>query len=329
MSELDRAAARLWVLTSAEGPGYPPRDAARARVVAIGNFDGGHRGHGAIAATARAMGAGIGGQRPGIASALTFEPHPRLHFRPEIPLFRLTQPALRARRLGRTGFDEAVILPFTGELAALPAEDFVATVLVAGLGARGVVVGEDFRFGKGRTGDADLLVREGRRHGFALAAVPPLRDETGTIISSTAIREKLAAGDILRANRMLGYAYEILGAIEHGAKRGRELGYPTANIRLDPANGLAQGIYAVRAEIESRLHDGVASFGRRPQFDNGAPLLEVHLFDFAGDLYGKTARVEFHGFIRGEARFASLDELIAEMDRDSAEARRILSSRAG
>lgn len=301
--------------------GYPPQRKGVARAVAIGNFDGAHRGHASVAAAARAANG-----TPGLeVVALTFEPHPRRFFQPEKPFFRLTQPELRAEALGRIGFDGVVVLPFDAVLAGLSHEDFVREILLERLGAEVVAVGADFHFGKGRGGTPDYLAAAGARLGFRVALVPPLTLADGTVISSSEIRLALGAGDLARANAMLGYPYAIAGEVIHGAKRGRELNYPTANIALDAANGLAHGIYAVRAHVGGQAHAGVASFGRRPQFDNGAPLLEVHLFDFAGDLYGQVMRVDFHAYLRGEAKFESLAALIAQMDRDSAEARAILA----
>jgi riboflavin kinase/FMN adenylyltransferase len=321
MNERARCDYSEWQPGAALGPGYPPAPSARSRAVAIGNFDGAHRGHAAVAAAARAA----AGPGPAEILALTFEPHPRRFFQPDRPFFRLTQPELRAESLAGIGFDGAVILPFGRALADLSAGDFVREILVARLGAAAVAVGEDFHFGKGRAGTPDFLVAEGARHGFRVALVPPLRDAEGGVISSSAIRAALAAGDLARANRLIGHAYTIEGAVIHGAKRGRDLGYPTANIALDPGCGLAHGIYAVRASGPGRRFDGVASFGRRPQFDNGAPLLEVHLLDFAGDLYGQRLRVAFHAYLRAEARFESLEALIAQMDQDRDAARRLLA----
>lgn len=303
------------------GAGYPPRPAGRARIVAIGNFDGAHLGHAAVARAARAL----GGEGAEIV-ALTFEPHPRAFFQPERPFFRLGQPEHRAALLGRIGFDAAVVLPFTAAFAALSPEAFVNEVLIKRLGATGVVVGEDFHFGKGRAGTPEFLRQSGARHGFAVRFVTPFRDAKGEVIGSSAIRAALAAGEIARANAMLGYPFAITGEVIHGEKRGRDLGYPTANIRPEPGFGLAHGIYAVEAIVGGHIHPGVASYGRRPQFDNGAPLLETHLFDFKGDLYGQTMTVRFIGYIRPEAKFDSLDALIARMDIDSREAREILKS---
>ncbi len=234
-------------------------------------------------------------------------------------------PEQRQNRLASIGFEALALIPFTAELASTSAEGFVQHLLVERLGAAGVVVGQDFHFGKGRQGTPDFLAEAGHRHGFAVRFVEPYRDETGAIVSSSAIRAALAEGDLATARRMLGHAYAVSGEVIHGAKRGRELGYPTANIALDAGNGLRHGIYAVRIEIDGEPRAGVASFGRRPMFDNGAPLLEVYVIDFSGDLYGKRVTVSFEAFLRGEARFDSLEALIRQMDADQAEARRILS----
>jgi riboflavin kinase/FMN adenylyltransferase len=305
---------RAGLRQNAAEPGLSP-------VFCIGNFDGAHRGHAAIVSAARNLVAA----RHAEIWALSFTPHPRLFFRPGMPLFQLTPPPLRLERLAAIGFDGLVELAFNAELAGMSAENFVRDVLVNGLHASGVVVGDDFHFGKNRLGTPDYLAIAGRELGFATSFVPPFRDEGGAVISSSAIRMALGDGDLATADRMLGYAFEIIGPVIHGAKRGRELGYPTANIALDPACGLKHGIYAVRVRLDGATLNGVASFGRRPMFDNGAPLLEVFVLDFSGDLYGKTLRVSFEAFLRGEENFDSLETLIRQMDADQAEARRLLA----
>jgi riboflavin kinase / FMN adenylyltransferase len=291
-----------------------------APVLCIGNFDGAHRGHAVLAGEGRRLANSLKAD----VLALSFSPHPRRFFRPEAPLFQLTPPPLRHERLAAIGFDGLVELAFDAELANMSAEDFVCDILVNNLHASGVVVGENFHFGKNRMGTPDFMAEAGRQFGFETRFVPPLSDESGEVISSSAIRAALERGDLQTANRMLGYAFEIIGPVIHGAKRGRELGYPTANIALDPACGLKHGIYAVQVRLDGATLQGVASFGRRPMFDNGAPLLEVFLLDFSGDLYGKTMRVSFEAFLRGEAKFESLGALIRQMDADQTEARRIL-----
>lgn len=306
-----------------------PRDlppAFRGAAIAIGNFDGVHLGHRAVISAARSLSDG----KPVLA--LTFEPHPRALFAPGEPIFRLTEPDLQAERLAEAGADGRIVLPFTTTLASMSAEAFVETILCRRLSAGVVATGRDFRFGKGRGGDAALLAREGESRGFAAVAVPPVV-LGGEIVSSTAIRRALEQGDAARANAMLGAPWRVRAPVRHGEKRGRELGYPTANLKLPDGCRLRHGIYAVRARVADGgtepWRDAVASFGRRPTFDDGAPLLEVHLFDFSGDLYGRQLEVAFFGFLRGEERFGSIEALVAQMDEDSRQARALLAALAG
>jgi riboflavin kinase/FMN adenylyltransferase len=293
-------------------------------VVAIGNFDGLHRGHATVVERARALAARL--VRP--ALILTFEPHPRAFFRPEEPFFRLTSPAIRARAARRLGLAGAVTLSFDAGLAGTPAEGFIADILVGRLGVAGVVCGEDFHFGRGRTGSAGMLRAAGAAHGFAVETVAEVAEADGERISSSAVREALSEGDVVHANRLLGWRWCVDGVVRHGEKRGRELGFPTANMQLDPGCGLKHGIYAVRAEVDTTVIDGAASWGRRPVFDNGAPLIETFLFDFSGDLYGKAMTLEFVGFIRGEANFPSVEALVRRMHADVAEAKAKLAAAA-
>ena len=293
--------------------------------IAIGNFDGVHRGHLAVidAVEALARGSQAGPHhRPRPAIALSFEPHPRSLFRPDEPLFRLTPPALKARLLERTGLDALVTLTFDRALAGMTAEEFLEELVVRRLGAHAVAVGYDFHFGKDRRGTPEFLVQHGRALGLDIAIVAPTR-ESGEAVSSSAIRRALAAGEITRANRLLGHEWSVLSTVVHGEKRGRELGFPTANMALDPQCGLALGIYAVRAVIDGVVHAGVASFGRRPTFDNGPPLLETFVFDYSGDLYGKEIEIAFVGYIRGELKFDSIDALVERMNEDSRIARQM------
>jgi riboflavin kinase/FMN adenylyltransferase len=289
-------------------------------VVAIGNFDGVHRGHRAVIAAARARGDALG--RP--AAALTFEPHPRSFFRPQEPLFRLTDERAKLRLFAASGLDGAIVLRFDAALAEPTPESFVNDILLHRLGISGAAVGFDFRFGRARAGTPELLASEGARRNFTVDVVPAVEIE-GQRISSGLIREALAAGRVEEANALLGYPWFVSGEVVHGDQRGRELGYPTANMRLDPACGLRHGIYAVRIGIGERRYDGVASFGRRPMFDVGTVLLEVFLFDFAGDLYGQTIDVAFLAWIRQELSFPSVDELVRRMDDDSRRARAALA----
>lgn len=290
-------------------------------VLAIGNFDGLHRGHRAVTDAALAMGRTLG--RPVVL--LTFEPHPRAFFRPDVPLFRLTDTAAKARLAERLGLDGMIVLSFDRALASESADAFIADILIGRLGLTGAVVGFDFQFGARRAGTPQSLAEAGARLGFSVEIVPEQK-EGDEGISSTLIRAKLGEGDVAEANRLLGHDWFIVGEVIHGRKVGRTIGYPTANIRLAEDCGLKHGIYAVWLTLGGRRLPGVASFGRRPTFDNGAPLLEVFAFDFDGNLYGETVEVAFVGFIRGEEKFDSVEALVAQMDRDSANARALLAA---
>lgn len=292
----------------------------KGAVVALGNFDGVHRGHRAVIDLACRRAASLG--KP--AAALTFSPHPREFFKPDVPLFRLTDDRNKLRLLAATGLNGAILMSFNAALASTSAEDFIGKILVGRFGISGAVIGFDFHFGKNRVGSPEYLRQQGAVHGFSVDVAPPLEDE-GRPVSSGTIRVALGEGKVIEACELLGAPWFVSGEVIHGEKRGRELGYPTANIRLDPACGLKHGIYAVRASVDGELIDGVASFGRRPTFDNGAPLLEVFLFDYAGDLYGKTIDVAFISWVRREQRFASIDELKRHMDADAVQARTALA----
>lgn len=299
-------------------------DALRGAVVAIGNFDGVHRGHQAVLERARQMAAAAGVP----AVALTFEPHPRSLFRPDQPIFRLTPPPLKARLLKAVGLDGLITARFDHAFAGLSAQAFVDTVLGDRLGARHVLIGWDFHFGKARAGTPAFLAEAGPAAGFTVDITAPLADDTGGAISSSRVRDALAAGDVATANALLGWRWRVTASVRHGDKRGRELGFPTANMRLPDDCALAHGIYAVRVETGGRRVDGVASFGRRPTFDNGAPLLEVFLFDFSGDLYGRDLTVTLVEYLRPEWRFASIDGLIDQIARDCEKARHCLAQTA-
>jgi riboflavin kinase/FMN adenylyltransferase len=298
-----------------------PSHALDGAVVAIGNFDGVHRGHRAVIAAALARAAALG--RP--AAALTFEPHPRAFFRPDEPLFRLTDERAKLRLLAGSGLSGAIVLRFDAALAGLSAEDFIARVLVDRFAVAGVAIGFDFHFGLKRAGSPDYLAAQGARLGFAVDIVPRFED-TGRPVRSGPIRAALAAGDVREANELLGYPWFVSSEVVHGDKRGRELGYPTANLRLDPGCGLAHGIYAVRVGIGGRRYDGVASFGRRPMFDQGSVLLEVFLFGFSGDLYGEVIDVAFIEWIRPELKFDSVEDLVRRMAEDTRLARAALAA---
>jgi riboflavin kinase/FMN adenylyltransferase len=316
MTEIPQPPQSFAVVHDAE----PLAPALNGAVVAIGNFDGVHRGHRAVIAAARSRAKTLG--RP--AAALTFEPHPRSFFRPHEPLFRLTDENAKLRLFAATGLSGAIVLRFDAELAEPAPESFVNDILLHRLGISGAAVGFDFRFGRQRTGTPDLLAAQGARRNFTVDVVPAVEID-GERISSGVIREALVAGRIEAANELLGYPWFVSGEVVHGDKRGRELGYPTANIRLDPACGLRHGIYAVRVGVGDRRYDGVASFGRRPMFDVGTVLLEVFLFDFAGDLYGRTIDVAFIGWIRHELAFANVEELVRRMDEDTRRAQAALA----
>ena len=302
---------------------FGPGEALRGATVAIGNFDGVHRGHKAVIAAALARAGALG--KP--SAALTFEPHPRAFFDPDEPLFRLTPEDAKLRLLAAAGLDGAIVLTFNAELAKLSAQDFVRRVLVDRFAISGAAIGFNFHFGANRAGSPEFLQAQGREHGFTVDIVPPLLDG-GRPVSSGPIRAALAAGRLDDAAEFLGYPWFVSGTVIHGDKRGRELGFPTANLRLDPACALRHGIYAVRAAIAGRRYDGVASFGRRPMFDSGAVLLEIFVFDFAGDLYGANIDVAFIAWLRDEAMFASATDLMRQMKEDSRLAREALA-RAG
>ena len=307
-----------FVVVRGEAPANHALDGA---VVAIGNFDGVHRGHRAVIAAALARAKALGRK----AAALTFEPHPRTFFRPEEPLFRLTDERAKLRLLAATGLNGAIVMRFDAALAGLSAQDFVARILVGRFAVAGVAIGFDFHFGLNRAGSPDYLAAQGAKLGFAVDVVPRFED-AGRPVRSGPIRAALAAGRVAEANELLGYPWFVSAAVVHGDKRGRELGYPTANLRLDPTCGLKHGIYAVRVGVGERRYDGVASFGRRPMFDQGTVLLEAFLFDFSGDLYGKVIDVAFIDWIRPELKFDSVEDLVRRMNEDARLARAALSA---
>jgi len=293
--------------------------ALQGAVVAMGNFDGVHRGHQAVIAAARARAKSLG--KP--AAVLTFEPHPRDFFNLRERLFRLTDETAKARLLASTGLDGVIVLTFDAALANVSAEDFVGEILVKRFAISGAVIGFNFHFGKNRFGSPDFLKAQGRAFGFSVDMVPPFELE-GRIVSSGPIRDALAAGEPGEAAILLGFPWFVFGEVIHGDKRGRELGFPTANVALDASCGLRHGVYAVRVGHHGRRYDGVANFGRRPMFDSGIVLLEVFLFDFAGDLYGQRIDVAFIAWIREEKIFATVEELVRAIDEDSDLARAAL-----
>ena len=271
-------------------------------------------------AEARRLGAPLG--------VVTFEPHPREHFQPDAPPFRLMSSAARASRLERLGVDVLYEVPFDDALAGLSAEAFAAEVLAGAIGLRHAVVGHDFRFGRARQGDPQALARLGEALGFGVSVAPMVELEAGQV-SSTRIREALSEGRPRDAARMLGHTHRIEGPVIHGEKRGRTLGYPTANLALDGLHLPAFGVYAVTADVLDGPHrgsyDGAASLGTRPMFGENRPNLETYLLDFEGDLYGARLSVGLIEFLRPEATFPSLDAFLAQMAEDCARARAVLS----
>jgi riboflavin kinase / FMN adenylyltransferase len=299
----------------------PVPDSLKEPVLVIGNFDGLHRGHRAVIEAGR----DIAKKRQRPLAVLTFDPHPRSYFRPSEPVFRLTPEPLKAAILRHWQVDGMMVLTFDAEMAATPAVDFVETILFRRIGASGIAIGHDFHFGKGREGSPAFIAERAGAHQRPATIVEPLA-LTDDPVSSTAIRQALADGDVPHANRLLGYRYLFQAEVRHGEKIGRTLGFPTANLRLPPENGLKEGIYAVRVEVDGQVYDAVASYGRRPTFDNGAPLFEIWLMDFSGDLYGKTLTVECVKRQRGEIKFDGIEPLIAQMHKDAEEARAILAA---
>jgi riboflavin kinase/FMN adenylyltransferase len=295
--------------------------ALRGGIVALGNFDGFHAGHQAV--VARAVERARAEARPALVA--TFDPHPVRFFRPRTPPFRLTSLDQRERLFAAAGADAMIVFRFGAELAATSADRFIARNLLELIGAAGVVTGEDFTFGRGRSGDVEVLKEAGARLGFSVDAVGPVSDEDGPI-SSSRIRDSLVAGDCAEATRLLTRPFAIEGVVEHGDKRGRTIGYPTANVALGPYLRPRFGIYAVRGRLaDGRRLSGAANLGIRPTFEPPRELLEPYFFDFDGDLYGQTLEVELIAFLRPEAKFESLEALTAQMAADCEEARRRLS----
>jgi len=302
-------------------------DALKGAVVAVGNFDGVHRGHQALIAEARRMAE----ERHAPLGVLAFEPHPQEFFRPSKESFRLTPFRAKARLLAGLGVDVLYALPFDAALAAKTAQEFVQDVLVDGLAIGAIVVGADFQFGKGRAGNTTLLSYMGEMEGFGVTLFDPVLAHGVEKISSTEIRDALKSGRPDEAARLLGHPWSIEARVEHGDKRGRTIGFPTANMRLDDCLKPAFGIYAVRAKILDgdtvvATHDGVANFGIRPMYETPVPLLETYLFDFTGDLYGKDMAVELIAYLRPEAKLDSLEALKVQIAKDSEAARAALAT---
>ena len=296
-----------------------PPDSLRGGYVAIGNFDGFHRGHQSVLEMlkGRARAAGV----PAIV--FTFEPHPRDVFAASPFMYRLTDADAKARLAEAMDLDGIVILHFDRAFSQIEAEVFVSRFLVDALAVKGVIVGADFHFGRQRRGTPNFLKDEGERRGFAVEVLG-LMDEGQEVISSSRIRAALSEGDVAAANRLLDYHWFVDGCVVKGDQRGRELGYPTANMLTHQGFQLAQGVYAVKAQLGERVFDGVAAYGK-PMFNNQRPPFETHLFDFSEDIYGQTISVALVAHIRGQEVFKGLDELIAAMDRDSRKARAALA----
>jgi riboflavin kinase/FMN adenylyltransferase len=293
----------------------------RGAALAIGNFDGVHRGHQALLQVAKEDARRLGGP----AGAIVFEPHPREFFQPDKPLFRLTPLARKLQLLEAFGLDVCVVLNFDAGLAGLSAQDFIGGILVGALGVRHVVIGYDFHFGNKRSGTPETMQAAGAAQGFGVTVVPQVAEQ-GEVFSSNAIRAELAQGDVPGAGRMLGHWWRVAGTVTGGAKRGTGLGFPTANIALAPGTALAHGIYAVRVHLDGDVHPGAAYLGTRPTFDDGAPVLEVFLLDFDGDLYGRRIEVEFIDHLREDLRFDDIEALKVQMAKDCARAAEILAA---
>jgi riboflavin kinase / FMN adenylyltransferase len=307
-----------------------PED-VKGAVVAVGNFDGVHLGHQALIAEASRQARA----RNAPLAVLAFEPHPAEFFRPRPDSIRLTPLRAKARLLADLGVDAMFALTFDESMARRTAEEFVTDVLIGGLGLSGVVVGPDFEFGKGRGGNVETLRTMGERHGFTVTCFDMVKavkegDGAGEKISSTRIRDALKKAMPEEAARLLGRYWAVEARVEHGDGRGRQMGFPTANMHLGHCFAPAFGVYAVRVTIVENekpvgRRDGVANFGIRPMYQTEIPLMEAHLFDFDGDLYGQHLSVELIAYLRPEARFAGLDGLIAQIGADAQKARQILA----
>ncbi len=292
----------------------------RGSILALGNFDGFHLGHQAV--VNRAIARGFHERRPVIIA--TFDPHPVRFFKPDVPAFRLTSLDQRERLFDQAGADAMLVFQFDADLAATGAEEFVPEILAERVGAAGIVTGTDFTFGRGRSGSAEVLRELGEEHGITAEAVAPVLLD-GEKVSSSRIRDALAAGDPGTATHLLTRPFAVEAVVEHGDGRGRDLGYPTANLSLGRYQRPAYGIYAVSVRLDDGgEHAGVASFGVRPTFEPEKELLEAFIFDWIGDLYGRTIEVSLIAYIRPEERFDSAEALVSQMREDEAKARRIL-----
>lgn len=301
----------------------PMPEALRGAIIALGNFDGFHLGHQAVAGEAIAWAKAQG--RPSIIA--TFDPHPVTFFKPDVAPFKLTTLEQRQELYLAAGATAMLVFHFDADLAGTSAEDFIAQILIERFGAHGVVTGGDFTFGKGARGNVDMLRSLGGELGLESRVVDAV-SENGEVVSSSRIRAALREGDPQEAARLLTRPFAIRGIVEHGDKRGRTIGYPTANLGVENYLRPKYGIYAVTGRIlaTGEVLQGAANIGIRPQFEPPKELLEPYFFDFKGDLYGQEIEVAFHHFLRGEAKFETLDALIEQMDKDCAQARRLLSA---
>lgn len=301
----------------------PMPPSLRGAILALGNFDGFHLGHQAVVGEALRQARAAG--RPAIVA--TFDPHPRRFFVPDAPWFRLTTLAQREDLFAAAGADAMLVIHFDEAVAAMTGPEWIETILRDRLGLAGVVTGEDFTFGRARSGTTAVLAEISAGCGIAASAVAPVLD-MGLPVSSTRIRAALEAGDCATATRLLTRPFTLRGTVQHGAKLGRQIGFPTANLELSHYLRPRYGIYAVRGRLpDGRVLDGAANLGVRPSFDPPKELLEPFFFDFSGDLYGQEIDVELHAFLRPEARYEGLDELTAAIAADCAKARDILSTK--
>jgi len=288
-------------------------ESAKGAALALGNFDGLHLGHRAIFAETLKRARALSTH----ASIMTFEPHPREFFAPDAPSLKLMRLDEKLAGFEAAGFEHVLLLPFDKELASTSAGDFMGSILIKALAVKAVITGEDFRFGAKRSGDHATLAAAAA---FEYHAVKPVCNDAG-VISSSAIRALLSEGKVEQVPHFMGHPFTITGIVAHGDKRGRDLGFPTANIEMNNIFLPRKGVYSVVAEVEKKQYRAVANIGERPTVNGASPRAEVHLFDFGGDIYGKKMRVELHSFLRDEVRFASLDELKAQIARDVEKAR--------
>jgi riboflavin kinase / FMN adenylyltransferase len=291
----------------------------KGAVLAIGNFDGVHRGHRAVLDAAKSKATELGFP----IGAMIFEPYPRKYFQPNRPFFRLTNLSRKLELLAGQGCEFTAVVPFDRTVAELPARDFIRFILADAFAIKHACVGYNFFFGKGRGGNPNVLIEQGRVHGYGVTVIEP-QGNAGEIFSSTRVRELLAEGDVAAAADILGYWWRVQGVVEGGAGRGQGLGFPTANIRLEEGVSLKHGIYAVYAYVDGLKLQGASYLGTRPTFDAGLPILETFLFDFDGNLYAKPIEIEFISFVREDAKFRSAEQLSAQMATDCANAKAIL-----